>query len=71
MGGDAADAAEAGEAAAQRRPPLKQHQRFPPHSFDVVVDTFGLCSQQDPVTALKVRAGMGRGRGWGCGEKQA
>ena len=43
--------------AAPLRPALKQQQRFPPRSFDVVVDTFGLCSQQDPVTALKV--------GWG------
>ncbi len=23
--------------------------RFPPHSFDTVVDTFGLCSHEDPV----------------------
>lgn len=40
-------------AAAPHRPPLREQQRFAPHSFDVVVDTFGLCSQQDPVTALK------------------
>lgn len=44
---------------APRRPPLREPRTFPPHSFDVVVDTFGLCSQQDPVTALKVpRAGV-------------
>lgn len=24
-------------------------QRFPPGSFDVIVDTFGLCSHEDPV----------------------
>lgn len=45
----------ASPAAAPHRPPLREPRTFPPHSFDVVVDTFGLCSQQDPVTALKVR----------------
>lgn len=44
----------AGAASPPHRPPLKQWQTFAPRSFDVVVDTFGLCSQEDPVTALKV-----------------
>lgn len=43
--------------AAPARPALRELQTFPPHSFDVVVDTFGLCSQRDPVTALKVGSG--------------
>ncbi|PSC68852.1 serine protease [Micractinium conductrix] len=38
------------------RPPLREWRSFPPRSFDVVVDTFGLCSQSDPVTALKEMA---------------
>lgn len=29
-------------------------QRFAPQQFDTVVDTFGLCSHEDPVAALKV-----------------
>ena len=43
-----------GAVGAPHRPQLRQQQTFPPRSFDCVVDTFGLCSQQDPVTALKV-----------------
>jgi hypothetical protein len=39
-----------------QRPALKEQKSFAPHSFDVVVDTFGLCSQADPVTALKASA---------------
>jgi methyltransferase OMS1 len=61
-----APASAAAAAATVRRPPLRQQRTFPPHSFDVVVDTFGLCSQRDPVTALK--AGLLRRRGRGCGE---
>ncbi|KAL4430826.1 hypothetical protein ABPG75_006082 [Micractinium tetrahymenae] len=49
-------AAEPQTAGAPHRPPLREPRTFPPHSFDVVVDTFGLCSQQDPVTALKEMA---------------
>lgn len=32
------------------------HLRFPDHSFDTVVDTFGLCSYDDPVQVLKEMA---------------
>ncbi|EFN59364.1 hypothetical protein CHLNCDRAFT_137827 [Chlorella variabilis] len=45
-----------GAVGAPHRPQLRQQQTFPPRSFDCVVDTFGLCSQQDPVTALKEMA---------------
>lgn len=48
--------AEAAPASAPLRPQLREQRSFAPASFDVVVDTFGLCSQEDPVTALKVRA---------------
>ena len=27
---------------------------FPAHSFDTVIDTFGLCSHEDPAAALEV-----------------
>jgi methyltransferase OMS1, mitochondrial len=30
--------------------------KFPDHSFDTVVDTFGLCSYEDPVAVLKEMA---------------
>ena len=57
--GSASAAAEPQPAGAPHRPPLREPCTFPPHTFDVVVDTFGLCSQQDPVTALKVRSPAG------------
>lgn len=37
-------------------PPLPAPGRFPPNSFDTVVDTFGLCSVEDPQAALKEMA---------------
>jgi methyltransferase OMS1, mitochondrial len=37
---------------APRRPPAA-HGRVPPGAFDTVVDTFGLCSMQDPVAGLR------------------
>jgi methyltransferase OMS1 len=46
------------EPGSPQRPVLKERRTFPPHSFDVVVDTFGLCSQDDPVTALKASLGL-------------
>ena len=52
-------AAAAAAPARPARPPLKEQQTFAPNSFDVVVDTFGLCSQADPVTALKVGSALG------------
>ena len=41
------------------RPELQRAQRFAPASFDTVVDTFGLCSHEDPVRVLQVRRGGG------------
>lgn len=61
-----AEAPAASGAVAPHRPTLRQLQTFPPRSFDVVVDTFGLCSQQDPVTALKVRSVAWWGQGGGA-----
>lgn len=54
---------EAAPASGPHRPQLREPRTFPAASFDVVVDTFGLCSQQDPVTALKVG-------GWGVDESR-
>ena len=40
-----------------KKPKTKQHltslQQFPSNSFDTIVDTFGLCSYNDPVVVLK------------------
>jgi methyltransferase OMS1 len=56
-----------GSAAAEAPPPPQplQKAKFAPGSFDVVVDTFGLCSVEDPVRALReagrlVKPGTGR-----------
>lgn len=57
--------AEVAPTSAPHRPQLREPCTFPPASFDVVVDTFGLCSQQDPVTALKV-GGVDAGSSQGC-----
>jgi methyltransferase OMS1 len=38
-------------------PALRTPHQFPPHSYDTVVDSFGLCSIDDPVAALKVGTG--------------
>lgn len=34
-------------------------RKLSPGSFDTVVDTFGLCSHEDPVAALKARSSLG------------
>ena len=39
-------------------PPLPSPGRFAPRSFDTVVDTFGLCSVEDPQKALKEMAAV-------------
>ena len=64
--GEGAAAAAAAAPARPARPPLKEQQTFAAHSFDVVVDTFGLCSQADPVTALKVGSALGSRLAAGC-----
>ncbi len=48
-GGEAAVASQITE----RQRLLRSMQKFPPESFDTVVDTFGLCSCSDPRTALE------------------
>ncbi len=46
------EASVAGQISEQQRL-LRSMQKFPPESFDTVVDTFGLCSCKDPRTALE------------------
>lgn len=58
----AAAAVAGGEEETRFGPALRTPQTFEPESFDCVVDTFGLCSHDDPVQVLKVRD-------WGLGER--
>ncbi|GAB4817849.1 hypothetical protein N2152v2_004895 [Parachlorella kessleri] len=54
--GAATSAAPAADEQTRFGPALRESQTFQPHSFDTVVDTFGLCSHEDPVQVLKEMA---------------